>query len=360
MATLRYEYPIAFDATPLKHKSHKFVVGKFVETFDVVDVHTDNVHPAVDITSTTGEEFRCFEIEGRFYRMIGAVDGDVVAEHYSAANSPIKALNDEYHDLRKRGKERAKRSGLPMFPKAEQEVEIGDAILKHEWFSELDREWLNRIRDQAVAQLSSLRCCDGILYERMPEPGFIVTMSASRDGLSAEKISLAFEKTDRRHYYVGYPVAYFTAAQRLEATEYAASLAEAQGAQLEILDHPEIVVHDEDRLTFEPYHAHALDACTIAYHMLDGDKAREQGGVGDLLARMEAILGEDSDEWRSEPNSDALQAKAVAAGELAREAREYVARLEGYPVIFMDTLLERWDDRPVALTMSAGPNSIRM
>ncbi|MCS4089255.1 hypothetical protein [Rhizobium sp. BK176] len=360
MATLRYEYPIAFNATPLKHKSHKFVAGKFIETYDVAEVDANDVHPLIDITNDKGEEFRCFEIEGRFYRLVGAIDDDVVAAYYSAANSPIKALSEEYHGLRKGGQKRAKSLGLPIFPKLDPEVEIGDAILKREWFSELDREWLDRIRDKAVAQLSSLRSCDGVLYERMSEPGFIVTMSASRDGLSAEKISIAFEKTDNRFYYIGHPVGYFTAAQQAEAWEYAVKLAQVHGAQFEFRGNTSVVVHDEDRLTFEPSHAHAMDACTIAYRMLDGDTAREQSGLKDLLERMEALLGETPDDWRSEPNSEALQSKALAAGELAREAREFVARMEGYPVIFIDTLLERWDDRPVALAMSAAPSPRRV
>jgi hypothetical protein len=355
MAILRYEYPIAFNATPVKHKSHKFVAGKFIETYDVAEVEADDVHPLIDITNDKGEEFRCFEIEGRFYRLVGAIGDDVVAAHYSAANSPIKALNDEYHELRKRGQKRAKSLGLPIFPKLDPEVEMGDAILKREWFSELDREWLDRLRDKAVTELSSLRCCDGILYERMSEPGFIVTMSASGDGLSAEKISIAFEKTDARYYYIGYPVGYFSAAQQAEAWEYAVKLAQEHGAQFEFRGNTRVVVHDEDRLTFEPSHAHAMDACTIAYRMLDGDMAREQNGLKDLLGRMEALLGEAPDDWRSEPNSEALQAKALTAGELAREAREFVARMAGYPVIFIDTLLERWDDRPVGLAMSATP-----
>jgi hypothetical protein len=356
MATLRYEHPIAFNATPVKHKSHKFVAGKFVETFEVADVDVDDVHPLIDITTEKDGTLRCFEIEGCFYRMVGPINGDVVAERYSAANSPIKALNDEYHDLRKRGKMRAKLSGLPMFPKADQKVEIGEAILKHEWFSELDREWLDRIRDNSVAQLSSLRCCNGILYERMSEPGFIVSMTASRDGLSAEKISIAFEKTDARYFYVGYPVAYFTAAQQAEAWEYAVKLAQEHGAQFEFRGNTSVVVHDEGRLTFEPSHAHALDACTIAYRMLDGDKARELGELNGLLERMEALLGENPDDWRAEPNSEALQGKALEAGELAHEAREFVARMAGYPVIFIDALLERWENRPVALAISTGPS----
>lgn len=363
MATLRYEFPIAFNATPVKHKSHKFVVGKFIETFDVTDVDADDVHPLIDITTGKGDEYRCFEIEGHFYRLVGAIDGDVVADRYTAANSPIKALNEEYHDLRKRGKEKAKSSGLPIFPKLDTQVPIADSILKREWFSQNDLGWLDRIRGETVAQLSSLRCCDGLLYERMPEPGFIVTMTASRNGLSAEKISLAFERTDARYYYVGYPVAYFTAAQQAEATEYAAKLAEAHGAKFETRDSTSIVVHDEDRLTFEPFHAHAMDACTVAYRMLDGDKAREQGkndGLRDLLERMEAVLGENPDDWRSEPNSEGIQIKALEAGELAHEGREFVASMEGYPVVFIDTLLERWEDRPVALAMSAAPSPRRM
>ena len=339
-ATLEFDFPIWFQATPLKHRTPKIVSGIFRETFDVPDVDPADVNPVMTL-EIAGKANEFFEIDGRFYRAVGRIDDEATKLEYRGEKSPIPCVRTEFWEMKNVPQRKAKEAGLALFPKYQPETGDEHPLLYRDMFSETDLGWIDRRRDEAFEYLSAMRVSGGILYQPMPEPAFIVSMST--DGTRNSAVSVDFQASNSRPVYTGYPVAYFRADQQEEALSYASALAGRYGARAEHVDRRAIEIQDGDRLGFDPYPCQILEAASLVMivnrNNSDGDKC--------LAQTISEILGPDADTWRQ------AAAGTFGEGEIARLETIVRDSLEqgktAAPAVLVSTLLERWDERPIEL-----------
>jgi hypothetical protein len=342
--TLEFEFPIAFQATPTKHRTPKMVCGRFLETFDVPEVDAEGVHALIDIR--IGDELRSYaEIEGLFFRRIGSMDSETVRSKFRAANSSIPSVAQEYSDMRSHARKSAKAQGLQLYPKLSPEDDIVHAVLKREWFSEGDLNWLDRRREKAFEELSILRCSEGVLFEPLAEPAFVVSMRT--DGVNAATLSVQFKANDDHHFYWGHPVAYFRADEQDEALYYAHALAEKHSIVLDPFEKREICIHDAGRLTFNPFPAHVLQAATllqklIAHYPPLGRQARK------IVKELTSHLGSDLDGWRAIAPDTITEDVLMEVDHLVRQSVDHLQGRARTQIVVIETLLERWDERPIS------------
>lgn len=137
MTTIDFDFPVWFNATPLKHRTPKMVRGIFRESFEVHEVDDDAVNPAMSLVvgDVTNEYV---QIGGRFYVAIGDSKSDAVNQKYSAENSPIPGVSTEHMEFEKLALEKARDSQLPLFPKQAPNSKGNYPRLFKDWFSDTD------------------------------------------------------------------------------------------------------------------------------------------------------------------------------------------------------------------------------
>ncbi|MBY3433673.1 hypothetical protein HFN89_05870 [Rhizobium laguerreae] len=342
MPTLQFDFPVWFQAVPLKHRTPKMVCGIFHETFEVPEVEPSDVNPvmSLEIAGTVNEYF---EIGGRFYNAVGSIDSDAVKAQYKAENSLIPCIRTEHWEMKGEPQKRAKEAGLSLFPKLVPEPGDSHPILSRDWFSETDLGWLDRRRDKAFEYLSNLRCCSGgNLYEPVSEPAFVVSMVTGSG--KATSITVDFRASNTEPFYLGYPVAYFRADQQDEALAHAAELAAGHDVCVERFDRRAIVIHDDANLTFDPFPHQVLEAASLVM------KANQRNSKGDenVARDIGKILGADADAWRDATQGTFDEDALSRLEELVRESLDQGTTVA--PAILVETLLERWDERPIILS----------
>jgi hypothetical protein len=355
--SLQFEFPISFRATPLKSRSPKMVCGSFLEVFDVPEVDEDEVRPLFDLT-IGGERRRYFAIYGRFYQLAGEIDGEDVLSRYAAAKSPIPSVQREYSEMATQAKANAKASGLAIFPKRSPDQVFAEMRLERDWFSDTDLQWLDRRRDEAHSSLAALRCSGGQLYEPMPEPAFVVNIRTERT--SAAGVSVRFQASDEDFFYSGFPVAYFNADQQDEAQAYATMLATRHGVSVEPFERRVIEMHDAGGLTFDPTPAHVMEAAYLSLRVMSSRSrdvssgrtysAEWRAATERTAEEMATLFGPDPDNWRNDRSGSSTPDNLLVAEKIARERLELLVEAEFFPLFLIETLLERWDDRPIAVS----------
>nr|WP_250807427.1 hypothetical protein [Neorhizobium tomejilense] len=345
-STLKFDFPVWFKATPLKHRTAKMVSGVFHETFEVIEIDASDVNAAMSL-EIAGSVNEYFEITGGFFRAVGKIDSDEVTSLYKAQNSPIPCVANENYEMKELPRKKAKEAGLSMFPNLSPDQGEAHPVIRREWFSETDLGWLDRRRDVAFEYLSKLRCCDGILYEPLPEPAFVVNMVTR--GAEAVAIRVEFRASDADPFSLGYPVAYFRADQQEDALAYATELASMHEVDLEHFDRRSIVIHDSTSLMFDPFPHQVLEAASLIMKV----NQRNENGDRKMAEDLGAVIGTDADAWR-EAAPGTFDVEALSR--LEDLVRDSVARNKtGAPTVLVETLLARWDERPISLS-AANPS----
>lgn len=335
-STLEYEYPVWFRGTPLKHRTPKVVCGKFIETFEVTEVDADDVNAAIDIM-IAGEVGRYFEIEGRFFKLVGRIDSEAVKSRYKSPNSPIPRVGHEHSEMRTQALSHAKAEGIGLFPKRAPHEGVADTVLKREWFSDVDMQWLDKRRHEVDAFLSHLRCSEGDLYEPIVEPAFVVNLRTERG--AAAGVWVEFRARDEDRFYWGYPVAYFGADQQDEALAYTSTLASRHGLVADPFERRTIEVHQAGRLTFDPFPAHLLEAATLACRTIPAE-------LVPAVDELHRLLGPGLNAWRK---ADVTEETLLEVDRLLRQCMER-SPVQAFSMdVAINTLIERWDDRPIDL-----------
>jgi hypothetical protein len=347
MATINFEFPVWFNATPLKHNTPKMVRGIFCESFEVNEVDDHLVKSAMRlIVDDVINEF--VEIGGRFYHAIGDSNSDAVNSKYSAARSPIPGLSMEYLQFDNLVLEKARESRLPLFPKQSPIIKGGYPMLKREWFSDTDLQWIDKRKEPAIAFLGKLRCAGGQIYQPISEPMYAVNLATDRDD-NAQSISIEFKSSASPPLSAGYPVAFFRVDQRDEALAYANDLANRHSVPIDRVDERDILIHDSSGLLFDPYRQQILEAASLVmihnYRHVSGDKA--------ISSAIRHIIGSDSNDWRDTDHGAIDDDSLLQLEQLVRKS--LLNPRSEIPPILLETLLERWDDRPIDLS-SPKPN----
>ena len=335
--TLEFDLPVWFQATPLKHRTPKMVCGIFRETFEVTEVDGTDVNAAMSLESG-GVINEFFEIDGGFFRAVGFINGDVVKERFKAKNSPVPGVSTEHWEMTRDVREKAKEAGLALFPRIAPEP--GDAFptLRQEWFSDTDVEWLEKRKAIAFEYLSKFKCSGGMLYEPLAEPAFVVNMVTGGDN-EPTAITVDFRASSAVPLYHGYPVAYFRADEHNEAVAYAKELAKTHGTRVDRIDNRSIVIHDSTNLSFDPFPWQLLEAASLVMKT-----ARGSAGA------MEEIIGTDADAWRQGDIGRIGEGELTVLEHIIRQSLDHGKTIA--PAILVETLLERWEERPINPTSS--------
>ncbi|MCV9964830.1 hypothetical protein OIU34_23335 [Pararhizobium sp. BT-229] len=345
MTTIDFDFPVWFNATPLKHRTPKMVRGIFRESFEVHEVEDDAVKPAMSlVVGDVTKEY--VEIDGRFYVAIGESKSDAVKQKYSAENSPIPGVSTEHMEFEKLALEKARDSQLVLFPKQAPNSKGNYPRLSKDWFSETDLQWLEKRKERALAFLGNLRCAGGQIYEPLPEPMYVVNLATDRND-NAQSVSMEFRSSTAPPFCLGYPVAFFRADQGDEAVAYAAELAERHSVPVERAEKRDIVIHDSSSLSFSPYRQQILEAASLI--MIHNQ--RHAAGDKALSSAIGSIIGYDVNVWRDADQGSFEEDALVQLEELVRKGLRN-NRTE-VPSILIEALLERWDERPISLSSSS-------
>lgn len=350
MTTIDFDFPVWFNATPLKHTTPKMVRGIFRETFEVHEVEDDTVNPAMSLV--IGDETKEYvEIADRFYVTVGDANSDAVMQKYLAEGSPIPNVSTEYREFETLALEKAREGQLPLFPRQALNSKGKYPDLSKDWFSETDLHWLEKRKEPALAFLANLRSANGKIYEPIPEPMYVVNLATDRND-EAVSVSIDFKSSKSPPFCLGYPVAFFRADQGDEAVAYADELAGRYSVPVDRFEKRDIVVHDSASLAFDPYRQQILEAASLV--MVSNQ--RHAGGDKAISSAIGSIIGCDVNVWRDVDQRSFDEEALIRLEELVRKSLRN-NRTEVPPVL-IDTLLERWDERPISFP-STGPSRLR-
>jgi hypothetical protein len=350
MTMIDFDFPVWFNATPLKHKTRKLVRGIFRETFEVHEVEDDAVSPAMSLV-VGGVTKEYVEIADRFYVTVGDANSDAVIQKFLAEDSPIPGVSTEYREFEKLALEKARESQLPLFPKQAPNSKGNYPALSKDWFSETDLYWLEKRKEPALAFLGNLRCANGQIYEPIPEPMYVVNLATDRND-AAVSVSMDFKSSKSPPFCLGYPVAFFRADQGDDAVSYAAELAERHSVPVDRFEKRDIVIHDSASLAFDPYRQQILEAASLVMVA----NQRHAGGDKAISSAIGSIIGCDVNVWRNVDQRSFEEEALVRLEELVRKGL-HNNRTE-VPSVLIEALLERWDERPISL-LSTGPSRLR-
>jgi hypothetical protein len=340
MTLLEFDFPIWFKATPLKHKNPKMVRGIFRETFEVAEIESDTVHPAMSLViGGVNEEY--VEIGGGFYRSLGDARSDRVLDMFSGPGSVIPDVASEYFEFRTLVARKARDADLAIFPKQAADESDSFPALHRDWFSDTDLQWLDKRLAKAHYYLSRLKSAEGRIYEPMPEPMFVVNMSVSPDG-TVGGILMDFRSSKSAPLYSGWPVAFFRADQQEEALGYVEALAARHSVPREAFQARQIEIYDGAALAFNPYTLQVLEAAAMVMNV----KGRRADGYRELTDEIATLLGGSGNEWRRVEQASYSDATLIRLEEITRQASTIDS--DAFPTVVLDTLLERWDERPIS------------